>query len=69
MIDKTFHHSDPEKIVCETCEHCIYDMKNGLYCTEHKEPIKAYWTCEKANSIRKYYQTKNNNNRNRQPRN
>lgn len=52
MIDKTFHHSDPEMIVCNACEHCIYDMTKGLWCKENKVPIKAYWTCEKANSIR-----------------
>ena len=51
-IDKTFHYSDPERVVCNACEHCIYEMTKGMYCTEHKEPIKAYWTCEKANSIR-----------------
>lgn len=47
-IDKTFHHSDPERIVCNNCACLRYDMKRGNVCTRRNEVVRLYWTCELA---------------------
>lgn len=47
-IDRTFHYSDPERIVCNVCDKCICDIIRGLWCTKHKQAVKAYYTCEDA---------------------
>ena len=51
-IDKTFHYSDPETIVCYTCKFCVYDMERGEFCKLHEEPIKDFWRCDNAKSVR-----------------
>ena len=51
-IDKTFHHSDPETIVCYTCKFCVYDMERGEFCKLYEEPVKDFWRCDNAKSVR-----------------
>lgn len=51
-IDKTFHHSDPDVITCDTCKFSVYDIEIGLFCKKHREPIQAYWKCDYASGIR-----------------
>ena len=51
-IDKTFHHSDPYDVTCDNCKFSVFDIEKGLFCKCNNEPVKAYWKCDYANSIR-----------------
>ena len=48
-IDKTFHHSDPEHIVCWFCNNCYFNYDKGYsWCRKRNEHVEVQWTCDDA---------------------